>query len=296
MPVTRSLPLGRAHEVAGGALALDRAGAGGPPVVVLPGAGLVGLDYLNVHTAAAEFTTSVLYDRAGTGWSDPVALPRTAADVATELRDLLRAAGIAGPYVLAGHSLGASYARRFAQLFPAEVAGLLLLDPGHEDLFAHLPAEAAGLNDRMKQAAAELPDLTESQLRSAREQYGALFAEWPPEAREPLVEHHLTTWRTVVAETANEDAVYAELRDGGELPDVPLIVLTAMGRNPYWTQFGSEELIEAAQRGIRDLHASIAAGVPRGEHRVLDDATHQFLHIERKDAVLRAIRDLIAAG
>lgn len=48
-----------------------------------------------------------------------------------------------------------------------------------------------------------------------------------------------------------------------------------MGRNPYWSPFGSEELIEAAQRGIRDLHAA-----------------HQVLHIQRKDAVLRATRDL----
>ncbi|WP_284742661.1 alpha/beta hydrolase [Amycolatopsis sp. RTGN1] len=292
MPLTASPPRGRTLEVAGRALFLDRAGSGGPPVVVLPGAGLVGLDYLNVHTAAAEFTTSVLYDRAGTGWSDPVALPRTAAEVATELRDLLRTAGVDGPYVLAGHSLGASYARRFAQLFPADVAGLLLLDPGHEDLFAHLPAEAVELNDRMKQTAADMPDLTEDQLATARGQYAELFAQWPEDVREALAEHHLTTWRTVLGETANEDDVYAELRAGGQLPDVPLIVLTAMGRNPYWSQFGSEELIQAAQRGIRDLHASIAAGSSRGEHRVLDDAAHQFLHIQRKDAVLRAIRDL----
>lgn len=289
---TTAPPRGRIHDVDGRKLLLDRAGTGGPPVVLLPGAGLVGLDYLNVHTAAAEFTTSVLYDRAGTGWSDPVALPRTAAEVATELRDLLRAAGVEGPYVLAAHSLGAAYARRFTQLFPADVAGLLLLDPGHEDLFAHLPAEAAELNERMKQAAAELPDLTEDQLRTARAQYAELFAKWPSDVREPLVEHHLTTWRTVLGETENEDDVHAELRAGGGLPDVPLIVLTAMGRNPYWSQFGSEELITAAQRGIRDLHASIAAAVPRGEHRVLDDAAHQFLHIQREDAVVRAIRDL----
>ncbi|WP_410573431.1 alpha/beta fold hydrolase [Amycolatopsis sp. cmx-4-61] len=291
MPGTE-LPLGRTCDVAGRALWLDRAGTGGPPVVVLPGAGLVGLDYLNVHTAAAGFTTSVLHDRAGTGWSGPARLPRTAAEVATELRDLLRAAGVSGPCVLAGHSLGAAYARRFAQLFPADVAGLLLLDPGHEDLFAHLPAEAAALNEEMKRAAAELPDLTDDQVRAARAQYTQLFAEWPPRVREPLIDHHLTTWRTVIDETKNEDDVYAELRGGGELPDVPLIVLTAMGRNPYWARFGSEELIAAAQRGIRDLHASIAAAVPRGEHRVLDDAAHQFLHIQRQDAVVQAIRDL----
>jgi hypothetical protein len=48
-----------------------------------------------------------------------------------------------------------------------------------------------------------------------------------------------------------------------------------------------------AQDGIRALHASIAGPVSHGEHRLIDGATHQFLHIERPDAVLDAIRDLI---
>lgn len=94
----------------------------GPAVVFLPGASAVGLDYLNIHDRISEFTTSVLYDRGGTGWSDPVGLPRTAAEVATELQDLLHA-----------------YARRFAQLFPAEVAGMLSLDAFYEDVDAYMP-------------------------------------------------------------------------------------------------------------------------------------------------------------
>jgi pimeloyl-ACP methyl ester carboxylesterase len=75
-------------------------GAGGPAVVFLPGASAVGLDYLNIHDRVSAFTTSVLYDRGGTGWSDPAELPRTAAEVATELRDLLRAAEVPAPYLL----------------------------------------------------------------------------------------------------------------------------------------------------------------------------------------------------
>ena len=43
----------------------------------LPGASLV-----------APLATSVLYDRGGTGRSDPAGLPRTAEAVATELLDL----------------------------------------------------------------------------------------------------------------------------------------------------------------------------------------------------------------
>src|SRR5579872_2061219 len=95
-------PLGRLYDVAGRRLALYQSGTGGPPVVVVPGAGLVGLDYLNIHDRVADFTTSVIYDRAGTGWSDPVELPRTATAVSTELRNLLHAAGMPAPYLLVG--------------------------------------------------------------------------------------------------------------------------------------------------------------------------------------------------
>jgi hypothetical protein len=87
-------PLGQFYEVAGRRLWLHRSGRGGPAVVFLPGASAVGLDYLNIGDQAAELTTSVLYDRGGTGWSDPAELPRTAAEVATELRDLLAAADV----------------------------------------------------------------------------------------------------------------------------------------------------------------------------------------------------------
>ena len=108
-----ALPLGAWYD----GFFLHRSGEGRPAVVFLPGAGLIGLDFLNVQQRVAEFTTSVVYDRAGTGWSPDTALPRSAAAVAGELRDVLRAAGIPGPYVLAGHSVGGLYVRRFAKLF-----------------------------------------------------------------------------------------------------------------------------------------------------------------------------------
>src|ERR1700732_1875937 len=86
-------PIGRLYDVGGRQLMLYASGAGGPAVVVLPGAGLTGLGYLNLHEQVSQFATSVLYDRAGTGWSDQVQLPRSATEVADELRLLLRIAG-----------------------------------------------------------------------------------------------------------------------------------------------------------------------------------------------------------
>jgi pimeloyl-ACP methyl ester carboxylesterase len=265
-------------------LAVHQAGSN---VVFLPGAGLVGLDFWNV---AGD---GVLYDRGGTGWSDPVPLPRSASAVATELHGLLSEIDAPRPYVLVGHSVGAVYARRFAQLFPADTKAMLLLDPGHEDLFDYLPPEAVELDEKMRPDPADLPDLTAEQDQAARRAYGDLLASWPASVRDELVDHHLIHWRTALYESADlESEAYAEVRAGGPVPDVPTIVLTAGRGNPQWSAYGSPELVAQALDGIRRLHAKIAAESSHGEHRVIDDATHQFLHIEHPDAVIAAIRDL----
>src|SRR6266581_6635382 len=107
-------PLGQYYVVGGRQLLVHRSGRGSPAVVFLPGGGAVGLDYLNVQQRAAELTTSVLYDRAGTGWSDRVELPRSSAQVTDELRELLRTADVPAPHLLVGHSLGGLYARHYA--------------------------------------------------------------------------------------------------------------------------------------------------------------------------------------
>jgi pimeloyl-ACP methyl ester carboxylesterase len=270
-------------------VAVYRFGDGATSVVVLPGAGLVGLDFLNLSDVPGARV--LLYDRGGTGWSAPVTWPRSAEAVARELH---RVAG-PGPHVLVGHSMGAVYARRFAQLFPASTAGLLLLDPGHEDLFAHLPAEAAALNDRMKPDPARMPDLTAEQENAGREAWRKILSGWPAEVRDELAEHHVTHWRTALHESANlESEVYDELRHGGPVPDVPAIVLSAAGGNPAWSAFGSPELVRRALDGIRELHAGIASSFTGGEHRVIEDATHNFMHIEQPAAVRAGLLDLIS--
>ncbi|MEU8780410.1 alpha/beta hydrolase [Streptomyces sp. NPDC048637] len=285
-------PLGRLQDVGGRKLMVHRSGTGGPAVVFLPGAGLVGLHYLNVHDRIAEVTTSVLYDRAGTGWSEPVALPRTAAAVTDELRDLLRAAGVPAPYVLVGHSLGGAYARHYAQRFPDEVAGLLLLDPFHEDLLDHVPQQ---LQERQEQLnSQDLPDLTADQLQQFRAALTQLLAKWPDPVRRPLLEHQLAAWRTGWYEGRNlHGEVADEIRRGPALPDVPMIVLTALGYDVTQAHLCSEEEIRAINAAKHDLHAQLAASAGRGEHRVLNDAGHGFLHEDRPDAVLQAISELL---
>ena len=77
-------------------------------------------------------TRACSYDRAGYGWSDPGPLPRTSSRISAELEALLDRAGVRGPYVLVGHSLGGLYARHYASTHLADVAGMILVDSTHE--------------------------------------------------------------------------------------------------------------------------------------------------------------------
>ena len=60
---------------------------------------------------------------------------------ASELRALLAGAGIDGPYVLVGHSYGGRIARVYAKEYPAEVVGMVLIDPGTLDDDPRFPPE-----------------------------------------------------------------------------------------------------------------------------------------------------------
>lgn len=291
--VSPSPPIGRRYDVAGRQLSLHRAGVGGPSVVFLPGAGLVGLDYLNIHTEIAGASTSVIYDRAGTGWSDAIALPRTAAAVAEELQALLAAAEVPPPYVLVGHSLGGAYARRYAQLFPHEVAGLLFLDPAHEG-YADFPRQT--FLTRARQAAAMLPALLNLR-KFYRPKFERMLAPWPDGLRRTLIEYHLHAWRKTLDETRNlQTDVFDELPQGGSLPDVPLIVLTAMGIDPFQAAFIPEAKLRELNALKAPIYETFARSVPRGETRSLADAGHSTLHTDRPDAVVEAIHGIIAAA
>lgn len=286
-------PIGRRYDVAGRRLYLHRSGTERPTVVFLAGGGMVGLGYLNIHVEVALFATSVVYDRAGTGWSDPVALPRSAAEVAEELRDLLLAADLAGPYVLVAHSLGGLYARRFAQLFPLDVAGILLLDPAHEDYPANEPDVARRFTEEWKQK--PMPELSAEQLEGYRPILDEMYATWPPEIREPLIARHLDPAhvRTGMLETSNADALYDELRHGGPIPPVPVIVYTAMGIDASQLVFATEEIARAQNAAKLKTNEAFARSVPGGESRVLEDASHVMLHTRRPGAVLQGVRDLL---
>ena len=84
-------------------------------------------DWGLVQPEVAKFTQVCSYDSSGTVWSDPG--PKDSCSLrVNEVHAALKNAGISGPYVLVGHSLGGLVARLYASQYPNEVAGVVFVD------------------------------------------------------------------------------------------------------------------------------------------------------------------------
>lgn len=132
-------PIGKLVDVGGHRLHIRTLGEGSPTVVFEAGGASWSLDWHPVQTEVAKFTATCSYDRAGFGWSDPGPRPRTSAQIVQELHTALDRAEIEKPFVLVGASFGGHTARLFAKHFPAEVAGVILLDARHEAINSRMP-------------------------------------------------------------------------------------------------------------------------------------------------------------
>jgi len=129
-------------------------GSGSPTVVFESGWGDWAPAWATVQPKIAAWTRACSYDRAGAGFSGPGPMPRTSVRIAEELHSALRNAGIAGPYILVGHAFGGDPARTFADLYTADVAGLVLEEADAGDV------EPKALQDEDHRGQAQfLPDV-----------------------------------------------------------------------------------------------------------------------------------------
>jgi pimeloyl-ACP methyl ester carboxylesterase len=114
------------------------AGAGEPPVVLEAGLNNGAASWQRVIPLLAPHVRVAAYDRAGLGGSTPapglVTIDRQVGDLASVITGLA-----AGPCVLAGHSWGGVLVQLLAFRRPDLVAGLVLVDPGHEEMDSGLP-------------------------------------------------------------------------------------------------------------------------------------------------------------
>ncbi|KXG09103.1 Sigma factor SigB regulation protein RsbQ [Anoxybacillus sp. P3H1B] len=119
------------HTADGRKLYYMEQGTGSLTVVFEAGMGMSRSAWGLVQPLVADFARAVVYDRAGSGRSDPDAAPRTLVRMAEDLLALLRHLE-SEVFILVGHSWGGPIVRMAASLAPAQVRGLVLVDPTDE--------------------------------------------------------------------------------------------------------------------------------------------------------------------
>ena len=119
---------GRTYIVAGHSLYLRCTGSGSPAVILFNGLGERTPNWAWVQEDVARQTRVCAFDRAGQGWSGKAPGRQDAHQLSADVRGLLAAANVPGPYVLAGHSVGGTYALAYAMDYPKDVAGVALID------------------------------------------------------------------------------------------------------------------------------------------------------------------------
>lgn len=108
---------------------LDNYQDGKPTVVFENG---MASTYRGWETVAEEISkthTVFRYNRPRIGKSENDSLPPTTEHIVSNLRKMLLQKGLEPPYLLVSHSFGGAYIRKFASMYPDEIAGLVFVDP-----------------------------------------------------------------------------------------------------------------------------------------------------------------------
>jgi pimeloyl-ACP methyl ester carboxylesterase len=284
-------PPGERVDVGGYRLHLHVEGGanGGPTVILDHGGSSMSAPWAWIRTGLAEDMRVVAYDRPGMGWSDAPPEPVDAVQAVHDLHLALQSLGVEGPYVLVGHSMGALTVRVFAQLYPDEVAGLVLLDPRDvtwEGVYEQEPQmspaaaaviKAAGRVGLVRLLGRFSPDLD------------GLPAQERAQVESIANSHH--HMGSLEQEGQIGDSAAAWLIENEEMLDVPLLVLSAGEAGGGFDQ--------AQRAGLTALHERLAARAPQGERRILSGANHVTLvtHAGPAGEVAQAISDwLLAIG
>jgi len=124
--------VGETYEVYGKKMHIYTGGKGSSTVVFHAGSGTPNpyVDFSTVYEKIGHETKYAVIDRFGYGYSDLTNRKRDIDNIVDENRKLLQEAGQKPPYILVGHSLSSLEVIRYAQRYPEEVKGIVLLDGG----------------------------------------------------------------------------------------------------------------------------------------------------------------------
>ena len=216
-----------------------------------------------VFAGVARFTRVCAYDRPGTtlgttefSRSDPVPMPRTVRDAVADLRALIKAGPIPGPYVLAGHSTGGLIVRMYASLYPKRVVGLVLVDALSEFLHRRLtPAQLAAydeLNNGPLPGLEHYADLEQILFRPSFEQMSRIARRHP-------------------------------------LAPMPLVVISRGRAFPLPSGLPAGLTTEVVERAWRESQRELATLLPRTRRRIAERSQH-YIMFSQPRLIIRSLR------
>lgn len=280
-------------------------GDGSPTVVFEYGLGGHMLNWQKIQPDITALTTTCFPDRAGYGFSDPSSQPMTAENVTDDLYWLLDKAGVQRPIVLVAHSLGGLYATLYADRFPSQVAGLVLIDPvfagQDQDESPEEQARAQAIYDRSQSWIRKCASLARARQLS-RSKPADCFPVMP--GRTPAEINYLAgqffqpfRWDSMLSESQNLHAPNALSEDELEeqhaaraFGNMPVIVLTAstIPTEPGETPEEHAKSVAHWKAG----HDRLAARSARGESIVVPNASH-MIQLDQPQAVIDSIRKVV---
>jgi pimeloyl-ACP methyl ester carboxylesterase len=275
---------GRIVDVSGYKMHIDCTGEGSPAVILESGLGDTYVSWRKVQPEIAKFTRVCSYDRAGLGYSQPAAQPRTSRIIAQQLHGLLVAAVIAPPYVLVGHSLGGFDVRLYASLYRSEVAGVVLVDSSHPDQEARLPPELQNM---------EGTQFRESEFLEFTMPFGLPrllgLCDDDPLAR--AAECNFGTIREGVDEMKAIPESAAETTAAGSLGDLPLAVLSHDPDKPLADI--PSDLANPTNKAWEKMQEELAHLSTRGTQTIAKGSGH-YIQIDRAEIVIAAVHNIVA--
>ena len=129
-------PPGKMYSVNGGEIHMHCTGPENneqPTIIIISGAGIPSFVYSELQENLSETVRTCSYDPAGITWSKTNDIPFTPKNSSDELYQLLQAAQIEGPIILAGNGLGGITSLIYSAEHEEQVAGIAFIDSYHHD-------------------------------------------------------------------------------------------------------------------------------------------------------------------
>jgi pimeloyl-ACP methyl ester carboxylesterase len=267
-------PLGALVDVGGYRVHLYCVGDASPTVMIV-GAGF-SFDWALVQPEVAKFSRVCTYDPAGFAWSD-VGSGMGCADRVNEIRKLLKAAGIVGPYVLTGLSIGGLVARLYAVKYPDEVAGMVIVDHAFLNPGGEIPLH----NEISRPDLDSPPVLLSTTPIILNVEDISHFENLPPRARELhrwAMSLHPVLPTVETAESCVADVDAATRNQARPLGNMPLAVVSTANASPNYPK----------------LQATLL-GLSGNSKQFLAEESFHAVEIDQPDVVNRAIREVVDA-